>query len=194
MRQPFILNRPRLCIFLMPTVLLVVGMQNDKCSRCSTVLVPRVNACIRAAQTRGWRVVFALDLHHPRHISFQTETPHCILQTLGAGMASGLLFGFPGSDLIVRGVDQHEDSNDAFFISEPSNTYSLLRTMLCGGNTRLCLCGASPDGCLEQTTLTASLRGYCRGDPIIISDASYLCQIPASLVCKDLDHLLALWD
>ena len=203
------------------TMLLVVGMQNDKyrpamirpsSESCSIVAVPhllqKVNECIRTARARDWQVVFALDLHHPQHISFDEQhPPHCVLQTWGSSVVNGLEYGFVGSDMVLRGLDKDEDSNDAFYVSQNSAappSFSRLRQLLrmpassttgVGELKRLALCGASPDGCIERTALTAATAGYCRGDPIIIDDASILPLSSSSpyLVTKPLSELLFLW-
>jgi nicotinamidase-related amidase len=80
-------------------MLLVIGMQNDKYRPACTFLpkdaenkaivtapelLLHVNRCIDVARAREWKVVFALDLHHPRHVSFQKHAPHCVLQTWGS--------------------------------------------------------------------------------------------------------------
>ena len=197
-------------------VLLVVGMQNDKYRpaslRCSSetqhitacihapLLLARVNACIEAARERGWKVVFAMDLHHPQHVTFAKVSPHCVLQTWGSHMVNGLQYGFNGSDMVVRGLDKDDDSDDAFYVSksQKAKTLSRLRHLLQTGNAsrKMAVCGASPDGCIEATITTAATRGYCRGDPIVISDASTLLSQPSEtpcLVLKTLSELLALW-
>jgi nicotinamidase-related amidase len=174
------------------TVLLVVGMQNDKLRSArpsldaalqdvvvSPDLPARVNGCIRAARQRGWKVVFALDLHHPRHASFAATGAHCVLQTWGAEVVRGLDYGFPGSDLVLRGLELDEDSDDAFFVSKaPAGAVrTSLHTHLLdprGEPRRLLLCGASPDGCIEQTARTAALGGHCRGPPVVVADCSVL--------------------
>jgi nicotinamidase-related amidase len=84
-------------------------------------------------------------------------------------MVKGLQFGFPNSDLVVRGVDLDQDSNAAFYVSTPGSP-SHLRDLL-GDIKTLYLCGASPDGCIEQTAQTASSLGY---QPTILSDCSVL--------------------
>jgi len=182
----------------MAAVLLVVGMQNDKYSArvaytCETSLA-RVNNCIQAARDREWQVIFALDLHHPQHISFQTQHPHCVLRSWGSEMVNGLQYGFDGSDMVVRGLDKDDDSNDAFFVSnmlfdEPSQLRALI------ASRRLCVCGFSPDGCIEQTAMTAATRGYCQGDPIVISDCCSLVSpyLSPYLSLKPLAELLAIW-
>ena len=204
------------------TVLLVVGMQNDKyrptslrasdsaCDHITFVphLLAQVNHCIRTARSRGWSVIFALDLHHPQHVSFQksggcnSRPPHCVLQSWGSNIVTGLEFGFDGSDMVVRGLDKDQDSDDAFYVSNDgtsplpvlSRLKRLLRSVTTNERKRLAICGASPDGCIEQTALTASSKGYCRGDPIIISDCSaLLTTTPDSLVLKPFSELLSLW-
>ena len=182
----------------MAAVLLVVGMQNDKYGAraaytCNTSLA-RVNDCILAARQREWQVVFALDLHHPQHMSFQTQPAHCVLRSWGSDIVNGLQYGFDGSDMVVRGLDKDDDSDDAFFVSNLfAESPSQLRKLL--ASRRLCLCGFSPDGCIEQTAITASTRGYCQGDPVVISDCSSLltpCLSPY-LSLKTLDELMAMW-
>ena len=177
-------------------LLLVVGMQNDKYrpvvalpnETClsqesihqiitSTHLLTKVNECITAARERAWKVVFALDLHHPKHASFQTRPPHCVMQTWGADVVRGLQFGFDTSDLVYRGLDKDKDSDDAFYVSVPGSPSHLRFLMSEQQATTLCLCGASPDGCIEQTARTASLLGY---KPLIISDCSVLLSTTAT--------------
>jgi nicotinamidase-related amidase len=196
------------------TMLLVVGMQNDKYRPAvlsldrqadpivvTPHLLGKVNECIEAARARKWQVVFALDLHHPKHVAFQTQTPHCVLQTWGSEIVKGLHYGFDGCDMVLRGLDMDDDSNDAFYVSNskagaetPSQLRKLLKPTATAPIKRLCVCGASPDGCIEQTVNTASIKGFCRGDPIIISDCSaLLAPTPPLLVFKPLSELLRLW-
>ena len=182
----------------MSTVLLVVGMQNDKYHTraeytCTTTL-SNINKCIQAARKMNWQVVFALDLHHPQHMSFQKQIQHCVLRSWGSDMVNGLEYGFPGSEMVLRGLDKDDDSSDAFFVSNILNeTPSQLRALV--AESRLCLCGFSPDGCIEQTAITASTRGYCDGDPIVISDCCSLLTPSLSpyLSYKSLTELLVLW-
>ena len=177
------------------TLLLVVGMQNDKFIHSSdNNLLERVNRSIRAAMTRGWLVVFALDLHHPHHVSFQPDGHHCVLQTWGAQMVHGLeYYMVPRAEMVVRGLDKNQDSDDAFYVSKPSSP-SRLRHLLSSSTKRMCVCGSSPDGCIEETVTTASLNGYCMGDPVIISDCCSTVHNSQLLVFKTLDELLLLWD
>jgi nicotinamidase-related amidase len=137
----------------------------------STHLLTKVNECITAARERSWKVVFALDVHHPKHVSFQTQRPHCVMQTWGADVVKGLQFGFDESDLVYRGLDTDKDSDDAFYVSVPGSPSHLRFLMSEQQATTLCLCGASPEGCIEQTARTAHLLGY---SPLIISDCSIL--------------------
>ena len=178
------------------TVLLVMGMQNDKLiSSTPPTLVPAVNASIRAAYNRGWKVVFSLDLHHPHHVSFTHGPPHCVLQSHGARLVRALDYLYvQNADMVLRGLDKDADSDDAFYVSHgsPSRLRDILWDAASGQYCRLCVCGVSPDGAMEATVRTATLQGYCLGKPAIISDASFL--PPTHATFYTLDELLSLWD
>jgi len=182
--------------------LLVIGMQNDKYTASSAmlsmgkgrILTCNVNKCIETAIQNQWNIVYALDLHHPKHSSFEDYgglyKPHCILATMGSYHVSALHFAVPGSEMVTRGVDMDGDSNDAFWITDPSHTTpceSRLRSILMKqqqqsadaaatsttstANHMLFLCGTSPDGCIESTAATASRLGFT---VCIIKDATCL--------------------
>jgi nicotinamidase-related amidase len=177
-------------------LLLVVGMQNDKCSRLHAQLphlVPRINACIREASARGWKLVFALDLHHPQHVSFQKASPHCVLQTYGAQMVRALEYlQVRDADMVVRGLDKDGDSDDAFYVSagSPSRLKDLLWNPVAGQCLRFYMCGVSPDGSIEVSAQTASERGC---PPVVIADASYMpLALPLHATLQTLDALLTL--
>ena len=161
-------------------ILLVVGMQNDKLTAMTwggevasderrgsipktsdrrTELVAEVNRCIQIAMEAGWKVKYVLDVHHPMHSSFKghggTLQSHCVLSTWGCNPFSGLKFGLPGTDLLIRGLDRDGDSADAFWTTVPSSPTRLVATK----SHFLVLCGASPDGCIENTAATALARG-----------------------------------
>jgi len=148
--------------------LLVVGMQVDKVGamRLSSAhqqqLVRAVNSCVEMVAQRGGKIIYALDLHHPKHSSFVNGEKHCVLGTLGAEPVVGLHFGQAGSDIVFRGLDRDGDSSDAFWITEPPHedaTESRLGQMLRHHCTQLLIvCGASPDGCIESTVASARLR------------------------------------
>lgn len=147
-----------------------------------------VNRCIEFATAAGWKIAFVLDLHHPMHCSFEGHggalQPHCVLSTWGCNPVSGMHFAVPGSDLLIRGVDADGDSADAFWITEKPHLHAthtrLLASLDCirGGETKrsntvsskkkaqaarepplLVLCGASPDGCIENTVASALRLG-----------------------------------
>ncbi len=167
-------------------MLLVVGMQNDKLSAMAwggekaslhhgrngvvptasvTAFCSEVNRCIEFASAAGWRTTYVLDLHHPMHCSFQGHGgalhPHCVLSSWGCNPVSGLHYAVPGSDLIIRGVDADGDSSDAFWITEMPHPHAaptrLFDTLGCA--TTLVICGASPDGCIENTAASAVRYG-----------------------------------
>jgi nicotinamidase-related amidase len=197
----------------METTLLVVGMQNDKinamgwrgeeASLHSQTTVPNpphvsafrdeVNHCIEFANAAGWKTTYVLDLHHPMHTSFVgyggTLKPHCVLSTWGCNPVSGMHFGLPGSDLVVRGVDTDGDSADAFWTTAHPHPHAsptrfvlvhhlthhhadtwctrLLESL--GGVQKksrkkvkplLVICGTSPDGCIENTAASAERLGF----------------------------------
>ena len=181
-------------------MLLVVGMQNDKLRamayggeeeslrRVLTVPTPsgvdafrsEVNRSIEFAAASRWRITYVMDLHHPMHFSFESNGgalhPHCVLSTLGCNPVSGMHFGWPESDLLIRGVDTDGDSADAFWITAKPHRHACPTRLLesLGGSAKkpkqekkgskrsshkeppvLVLCGASPDGCIENTAASA---------------------------------------
>jgi nicotinamidase-related amidase len=179
--------------------LLVVGMQNDKAMMMNrylikenrkptagdTQFVKAVNMCIDLACERGWLIIYAKDLHHPRHCSFQdVESRHCVLGSWGSVHISGLRYALPGSEQLVRGLDMDGDSNDAYYVTDPSYSKctkesSLKSIMAINGLTTLLICGLSPEGCIEQTAATATRLGH---NPIIISDCTVLATTPATII------------
>lgn len=162
-------------------ILVVVGMQNDKLSAMAwggevakdkggtvpksqdmrTGLVTEVNRCIDIAMEAGWKVKYVLDVHHPMHSSFKGHggdlQSHCVLSTWGCNPTSGLKFGLPGTDLLIRGLDRDGDSANAFWTTVSSSPTRLLAST--AGSPLLILCGASPDGCIENTAATALGHG-----------------------------------
>jgi hypothetical protein len=120
----------------------------------------------------------------------------------------------PNADMVVRGVDKNYDSNNAFIVSKYSErkndvSYSRLKELLLRQAQwrRLCVCGNSPDGCIQETVRYANENGYCRGDAVIINDAFYTTTREARnnnngddddntpfLIFKPLCELLFLWD
>ena len=168
-------------------LLLVVGMQNDKLSAMAwggeeaslrrDGAVPatpaanqfraEVNSCIAFAAASGWKIAYVLDVHHPKHSSFQGHggamRQHCVLSTWGCNPVSGMHFGMRGSELIIRGVDTDGDSADAFCITTtPQNKDpTCLRALLAKKKAPLLVvCGASPDGCIENTAASALEMGF----------------------------------
>ncbi len=178
-------------------VLVVFGMQNDKFTSLEDLklevvnlkgydgIIGRVNKCIDYAQSNGWKVVYALDIHHPRHSSFEEQggvnKRHCVLATWGSTHVCGLHYAIPGSEQVVRGLDIDGDSDDAFYITEKSQCTHSRESRLAeiirehkthnSGAANLYLCGISPDGCIEKTAKTGQRLG---NKAIIISDCSIL--------------------
>jgi nicotinamidase-related amidase len=172
--------------------LLVVGMQNDKAAMmnrlsagedkkhavavCDARFVKSVNMCIDAASAMGWLIIYAKDLHHQRHCSFQDVERHCVLGSWGSEHISGLRYALPGSEQLVRGLDMDGDSNDAYYVTDQNYSKyikesSLRSIMAVNCYTNLLICGLSPEGCIEQTATTAARFGH---RPIIISDCTVL--------------------
>ena len=170
--------------------LLGVGMQNDKALMmnrdlikenkrpiaCDVQFVKAVNMCIDVANERGWLIIYAKDLHHPLHCSFQRVEKHCVLGSWGSVHISGLRYALPGSEQLVRGLDMDGDSNDAYYVTDQNYSKrtkeSRLRSIMAvNGLTTLLICGLSPDGCIEQTAATATKFGH---NPIVISDCAVL--------------------
>ena len=180
----------------MPFTLLVVGMQRDKLSAMtrggegndkrstkhdarSDTICGDVNRCIDFATKNGWKIVFAMDMHHKGHCSFYvnggTLRTHCVIGTMGYDPATGLRFCESGMDIVWMGTEKDGDSSDAF--------WDIAKTcgMACAQSSRLhgviakteglVVCGTSPDGCIENTIATARERGV----PVhIVGDAVWL--------------------
>ena len=137
-----------------------------------------MNRCIDFATTNGWKTTYVMDLHHPMHTSFEghggTLKPHCVLSTWGCNPISGMHFGLPGSDLVVRGVDSDGDSADAFWTTAPPHPHASPSRLLesLGGVPKksrkkktsnaplIVICGISPDGCIENTAASAARHGF----------------------------------
>jgi nicotinamidase-related amidase len=189
--------------------LLVVGMQNDKAMMmnhslvkenkrpiaCDTQFVNAVNMCIDAANERGWLIIYAKDLHHCRHCSFQHVESHCVLGSWGSVHISGLRYALPGSEQVVRGLDIDGDSHDAYYITDPTYSKytkesSLRSIMAVKGLTSLLICGLSPEGCIEKTAATAARLGH---NPIIISDCTVLATSTSLPITKPLKEILDLF-
>ena len=178
-------------------VLVVFGMQNDKFTllqdrKVSVVnlrgydgIIGKVNKCIDYAKNNDWKVVYALDIHHAMHCSFEKQggdsKHHCILATWGSSHVCGLHYAIPGSEQVVRGLDIDGDSNDAFYITEKSQSAYSRESRLAeiirehkkhnSKPANLYLCGISPDGCIEKTAITGQ---KLVNKTIIISDCSIL--------------------
>jgi nicotinamidase-related amidase len=172
----------------MPLTLLVVGMQKDKVSAMtrggeendkrstkhnakSDTICGDVNQCIDFAMKNGWKVVFAMDMHHRGHSSFYvnggTLRTHCVIGTMGYDPVTGLRFCENGMDIVWLGTEKDGDSSDAFW-DIAKTCGSRLHSMVSDG---LVVCGTSPDGCIENTIATAQGRGI----PVhIVGDAVWL--------------------
>jgi nicotinamidase-related amidase len=166
--------------------LLVIGMQNDKLAiinrhlekenTITSSFIKNVNASIELARDRGWMIIYAMDLHHTNHCSFARQPKHCILGSWGSVQVSGLHYALPRSEQLVRGLDIDGDSNDAYYITDKGYSEcakeSRLREIINASHlSPLYISGLSPDGCIEQTCLTAAKFGH---EPIIISDCTML--------------------
>ena len=161
--------------------LLVIGMQNDKMAMMNKYLdkentttrsfIEKVNISIELARDRGWVIIYAMDLHHRNHCSFRQQPKHCILGSWGSEHVSGLHYALPKSEQLVRGVDIHGDSNDAYYITECAEESRLREIINANHLSPLYISGLSPEGCIEQTCHTAAKFGH---DAVIISDCTML--------------------
>ena len=162
--------------------LLVVGMQRDKVAAMTrggeendkrstkhdalgdTICVD-VNRCIDFAMKNGWKVVFAMDMHHRAHSSFYanggTLRTHCVIGTMGYEPVTGLRFCEPASplqwDVVWMGTEKYGDSSDAFW--DISKRCSTRLNKIVAKSDGLVVCGTSPDGCIENTLATAREKG-----------------------------------
>lgn len=170
--------------------LLVVGMQRDKVAAMtrggeendkrstkhdarSDTICGNVNRCIDFAMKNGWKVVFAMDMHHKGHSSFYanggTLRTHCVIGTMGYDPVTGLRFCENGMDVVWMGTEKYGDSSDAFW--DIAKRIGTRLHSIVAKSDGLVLCGTSPDGCIENTIATAREKGV----PVhMVGDAVWL--------------------
>lgn len=188
-------------------VLLVMGIQNDIAKEMHTERLNTLQILtekIRYAEANDWLVVYSLELHHARHFSFRSQggslPPHCVIETWGSYLAVKISRKNLNCDQVLRGLDIHGDSNDAFYTTkhvssvshlefEPARQeYSHLKKILDNYSARmtsfgatqktllLLICGIScfypvTPNVIHETAITASLLGY---KTLVIKDAQFV--------------------
>lgn len=175
-------------------VLLVMGLQNDTVKFLKDEkkqILKSFEDCITHASNLNWLVVYAIELHHAKHSSFENQggllPAHCVLGTWGASYA----LRTPSCSCFlpeqtVRGLDVDDDSNDAFFVSSHAASFSTgsnksnLRDILMNHkqNTKkdivLLACGVSAFSVdtVLHTVQTAMRLGF---KAMIIRDLTFVC-------------------
>lgn len=143
--------------------LLLVDVQNDFCEGGALAVpggdevVSVLNRWITAARAKRVPIYASRDWHPPDHVSFKGRggvwPPHCVQQTAGAALHSGLLFLDP-PEMVDKGTDATEDAYSAF---DGTGLADRLRERHV---TRIFMGGLATDYCIKATVLDALLLGF----------------------------------
>ncbi|HEY7737911.1 MAG TPA: isochorismatase family protein [Candidatus Limnocylindria bacterium] len=161
------------------TALLVVDVQNDFADpggslsvRGGEEIIPRLNAEIAEATSRGAPVLYTQDWHPPSTPHFAKDggiwPVHCVADTWGAALHPDLVVDGP---TVRKGVGG-EDGYSGFSVRDPTSgerqpteLEALLRAR---GVTRVVIGGIATDYCVLATTHDATRLGF---DVAVLTDA-----------------------